>query len=120
VSLSANELGCFTTETLVTPSIAYNCSADTLSGPGPDRPHAGEGLPIRGRSRGVEFHVAFDFLHDLMDVNSRGSALSRQDGSASVLVELNCHRTSQRTEMTSRRFGFRKAAGDHRQHRADT
>ena len=38
-----------------------------LERPGP-LPHAGRGLRIGGRARGVEGHVALDFLHDLMDV----------------------------------------------------
>src|SRR6516162_1108237 len=35
VSLSRRPLGCFTTDTLVTPSMLGSCSAGTLSGPGP-------------------------------------------------------------------------------------
>ena len=67
VSVTASGLLPMRTSTLVMPSMERSCSAGTVIGPGRWR-RAGRRLRKGGRARGVEGHVAFDLLHDLVDV----------------------------------------------------
>ena len=66
-SLSARDRGCWTCETLVTPSMAANWSRRNLQRSWP-RCRAGHRLRIGSGTGRVKGHVALDLLHDLVDV----------------------------------------------------